>query len=148
MYVTSAVSRSAQMFVPMGIAWNSGSPTSNRTGTWAAVNFQFIVNDMLIQSLSMIAVSGWIACLNALAGPMISSREPAGLVRNRNGVFHVMIPLPNWLLIHGDHVVGVGVEQNVDRARAPDCPCQVAVKPTGLRTHQPVWLAMVSGRQR
>ena len=40
------------------MTWNSGSPASNRTVS-PGVIIQFIVNDMLIQSLSIRAVSGW-----------------------------------------------------------------------------------------
>ena len=97
--MTVASSRSAQTLLISGINWNSGSPASNRTDMWGIVSFQFIVNDMLIQSLSISAVSGWANVLNEFTGPQTRSREPCGRVRNRNGVFQVMIPIPNWSLI-------------------------------------------------
>src|SRR5207247_1206887 len=101
------------------------------------ISFQFIVKDMLIQSLSMMAVSGCTPGLNWLAGPMINSREPAGLVRKRNGVFQVMIPSPNWLLIHCDQ--STGVESKV-KCTPPVVrfPSHMAVNPTGLLMNHPV----------
>src|SRR3954451_4544878 len=102
---------------------------------------------MLIQSLSIRAVSGWALALNTLAGPQTSSREPWGLVRKRNGVFQVMIPSPNWLLIQSFQI-----DPDWSNAKSmppgPIPPFQFAVNATGFLIHQPVWLAIVSGRQR
>src|SRR5205823_11618297 len=81
------------------MTWKSGSPASKRTDMWGIVIFQFIVNDIRIQSLSIRAVSGWANGLNEFTGPDTRRREPWGRVRNRKGEFQVMIPAPNWLLI-------------------------------------------------
>src|SRR5579875_3875535 len=102
---------------------------------------------MLIQSLSIRAVRGWALALKWFTGPQTRSREPRGFVRKRNGVFQVMMPSPNWLLIHGDHTsAGASNRKSIDPGAVP--PRQVAVNPTGLVIHQPVWFMIVSGRQR
>ena len=64
-------------------------------------------------------------------GPITISRDSAGLVRKRKGVFHVMIPLPNWSLIHFDQTSAPLSNMNCT-APAFWWPFQVAVKPTGL----------------
>src|SRR5262249_5079797 len=109
--------------------------------------FQFIVNDMLIQSLSMRAVSGCALALKSLIGPQMRSRDPLGLVWNRKGVFRVMIPSQNGLWIHSFQFSPATSNRNSMDPGALR-PLQIAVKPTGFLIHQPVWLAMVSGRQR
>src|SRR4051794_3943084 len=99
---------------------------------------------MLIQSLSMMAVSGCAFALKQFAGPQTSSREPCGLVRKRNGVFQVMIPSPNWLLIQSFQT-----DPDWSNAKSmppgPIPPFQLAVNATGFLIHHPVWLAIVSG---
>lgn len=138
---------SAQGLLESGIDWKSGSPASNRTGAPGLMIFQFIVNDMVIQSLSRIAVRGWALSLNEFAGPETSSLEPAGLVRKRNGVFQVIIPAPNSLLTHRVQISADSSNWKSMLSGLED-PRQVAVKPTGFLTHKPVWLAIVIGRQR
>src|SRR5262245_3782718 len=102
---------------------------------------------MLIQSDSMSAVSGWAFALKRFAGPITRSREPDGFVRKRNGVFQVMIPSPNWLLIHPAHSSGAA---SMRKSMLPGSvvPRQMAEKPTGFLIHQPVWLTIVSGKHR
>ena len=58
-------------------------------------------------------------------------------MRNRKGVFQVMIPSPNWLLIHFPQVPA---EASNRKSMPPGslCPRQVAVKPTGFLIHHPV----------
>src|SRR3954465_5476435 len=102
---------------------------------------------MLIQSDSMIAVSGCALALKRFAGPITNSREPWGLVRKRNGVFQVMIPSPNWLLIQPPQT-SAAVSNRKSMLPGSVVPPQVAEKPPGLLIHQPVWLTIVSGRQR
>ena len=102
---------------------------------------------MLIQSLSISAVSGWANVLNEFTGPQTRSREPWGFVRNKNGVFQVMIPIPNWSLIQFFQR-SVAVSKWKETPPGLLFPFQKAVSPTGLATQRPVWLAIVSGRQR
>ena len=57
------------MLLASGIAWKRGSPSSKRTGWFGMKTFQFIVNDVVIQSLSIKAkrldidleIVGWTA---------------------------------------------------------------------------------------
>src|SRR5262245_34898133 len=111
------------------------------------VNFQFIVNDMFIQSLSIRAVRGCAPFLNEFTGPQTRRREPRGRVRNKNGVFQATIPAPNWLLIQSFQISPAASNWN---CIAPGLiwPFQYTVKPTGLVTQRPVWLTIVRGRQR
>ncbi len=120
----------------MGMAWKIGSPSSKRTGWLGSKTFQFIVNDIAIQSLSIKAVSGWALNLNILVGPQTSSREPRGRVRNRNGVFQVMIPLPKRSVTHFAQKSPSVSNRNTIEFRSAS-PFQVAVKPTGFLIHQP-----------
>ena len=135
------------MLVAIGIAWNSGSPASNRTGSYGRMIFQFIVNDMEIQSLSMIAVRGWAFPLKAFAGPQTNSRDPAGLVRKRKGVFQVMMPAPKTLPIQLPQTSPAMSNWN-SILPGLSLPPHLAVKPTGFLIHQPVWLAMTIGKHR
>ena len=66
---------------------------------WGIVSFQFIVNDMLIQSLSISAVSGWANVLNEFTGPQIRSREPSRPGAEQERRIPGDDPLPNWSLI-------------------------------------------------
>src|SRR4051794_30132452 len=104
---------------------------------WGIINFQFIVKDMLIQSLSIKAVSGWANVLNEFTGPHTRRREPRGWVRIKNGVFQVMIPAPNWLLIQSFQVSPATSNWN-PIPPGLSCPPQEALKPTGLVIHRPV----------
>ena len=60
-----------------------------------------------------------------------------GLVRKRKGVFQVMMPSPNWLLIQ---VAQVSLDTSNWKSIEPGAlpPRQVALNPTGLLIHQPV----------
>ena len=72
---------SARALLASGRIWNSGSPASKRIDMWNIMIFQLIVNDMLIQSLSIKAVGGSTTVLKKFTGPHTSRRESCRWVR-------------------------------------------------------------------
>ena len=100
--------------------------------------FQFIVNDMLIQSLSMSAVSGWAFGLEIVGRAADQEPRARRLRSEEERRVPGDDPLAELVVDPVAPDLGRGVEPEFDVARLLVSPRQVAVKPTGFLIHQPV----------